>query len=100
MIPLAEIGTDPHRLRMWTADAATAYNAYGEGYSWKFANFRKTAGYTSVPLDGIWLTSPYLHNGSVPTLADLLEPVGAASDQVLARLRPVRRGSRRLRQRG
>jgi len=75
VIPVAEIGTDPHRLGMWTADAATAYNAYGEGYSWKFANFRKTAGYTSVPLDGIWLTSPYLHNGSVPTLADLLEPV-------------------------
>ena len=75
MIPLEEIGTDRHRLDMWTADAATAYNAYGDGYSWKFANFRKTAGYTAVPLDGIWLTAPYLHNGSVPTLADLLEPV-------------------------
>jgi hypothetical protein len=76
VIPLAEIGTDRHRLDMWTAESAGAYNAYGEGYSWKFAGFRKTAGYTSVPLDGIWLTAPYLHNGSVPTLADLLEPVG------------------------
>ena len=27
-----------------------------------------------MPLDGFWLTAPYLHNGSVPTLADLLEP--------------------------
>jgi len=60
---------------MWTANSATAYNAYGNNYSWKFANFRKTNGYTAVPLDGIWLTGPYLHNGSVPTLADLLEPV-------------------------
>jgi len=25
-------------------------------------------------LDGIWLRAPYLHNGSVPTLADLLKP--------------------------
>jgi hypothetical protein len=25
-------------------------------------------------LDGIWLRSPYLHNGSVPTLRDLLNP--------------------------
>jgi mono/diheme cytochrome c family protein len=25
-------------------------------------------------LDGIWLRAPYLHNGSVPTLRDLLEP--------------------------
>ena len=26
-------------------------------------------------LQGIWAAAPYLHNGSVPTLADLLEPV-------------------------
>jgi hypothetical protein len=25
-------------------------------------------------LDGIWLRAPYLHNGSVPSLADLLMP--------------------------
>ena len=31
-------------------------------------------GYVSVLLDGVWLRAPYLHNGSVPTLADLLEP--------------------------
>ncbi|MDH4063694.1 MAG: cytochrome c, partial [Acidobacteriota bacterium] len=74
VIPLDEIGTDRHRLDMWTADAASAYNAYGDGYAWKFAGFQKTAGYTATPLDGIWLTAPYLHNGSVPTLADLLEP--------------------------
>ena len=28
-----------------------------------------------MPLDGVWLRAPYLHNGSVPTLRDLLEPV-------------------------
>ena len=27
-----------------------------------------------MPLDGLWLRAPYLHNGSVPTLRDLLEP--------------------------
>jgi hypothetical protein len=31
-------------------------------------------GYLSPPLDGIWLRAPYLHNGSVPTLRDLLNP--------------------------
>jgi mono/diheme cytochrome c family protein len=30
-------------------------------------------GYVAPPLDGIWATAPYLHNGSVPTLADLLD---------------------------
>lgn len=29
-------------------------------------------GYIAPPLDGIWATAPYLHNGSVPTLDDLL----------------------------
>ncbi|MEA2571792.1 MAG: hypothetical protein QOI24_3793 [Acidobacteriota bacterium] len=31
--------------------------------------------YKARPLDGIWATAPYLHNGSVPTLSDLLLPV-------------------------
>ncbi len=30
------------------------------------------AGYVAPPLDGIWATAPYLHNGSVPTLWHLL----------------------------
>ncbi|MBX3501751.1 MAG: cytochrome c [Alphaproteobacteria bacterium] len=30
--------------------------------------------YRARPLDGVWATAPYLHNGSVPTLDDLLKP--------------------------
>lgn len=30
--------------------------------------------YKARPLNGVWATAPYLHNGSVPTLAALLEP--------------------------
>lgn len=30
--------------------------------------------YKARPLDGIWATAPYLHNGSVPNLAELLKP--------------------------
>ena len=30
--------------------------------------------YESRVMEGIWAAAPYLHNGSVPTLADLLEP--------------------------
>ena len=32
------------------------------------------AKYKARPLDGIWATAPYLHNGSVPTLDALLRP--------------------------
>jgi len=33
----------------------------------------KTKGYIAQPLDGIWASAPYLHNGSVPTLFELLK---------------------------
>lgn len=75
IIPADEVGTDRHRLEMWTPASAAAYNAYGEGHDWKFSHFRSTKGYVSVPLDGVWLRAPYLHNGSVPNLAALLETV-------------------------
>lgn len=79
IIPRAEIGTDPGRIDMWTPEAAAAYNAYDKGalgpsIPWTFEHFQKHDGYLAQPLDGIWLTGPYLHNGSVPTLDDLLKP--------------------------
>jgi hypothetical protein len=79
IIPLAEIGTDAHRWRMWTQEAAATYNEYDKegkdpAFQWSFNGFKKRAGYLAEPLAGIWLTGPYLHNGSVPTLDDLLKP--------------------------
>ncbi|WP_374632329.1 hypothetical protein [Paracoccus sp. (in: a-proteobacteria)] len=75
-IPAAELGTDRHRLDMWTIAARDRYSAYQDDYSWGFRSFRKTGGYTAVNLTGLWLRGPYLHNGSVPTLRDLLRPPG------------------------
>jgi cytochrome c peroxidase len=34
----------------------------------------QTAQYRARPLNGVWATGPFLHNGSVPTLMDLLRP--------------------------
>lgn len=33
-----------------------------------------STGYVALNLHGLWTTAPYLHNGSVPTLQDLLKP--------------------------
>lgn len=38
-------------------------------------------GYKARPLDGIWATPPFLHNGSVPTLFQLLSPVSERQTQ-------------------
>ena len=71
---IEEIGTDPERLRSFTPELAVRMNTIGEGHPWRFTHFRKTNGYANMPLDGIWLRAPYLHNGSVPTLRALLFP--------------------------
>jgi hypothetical protein len=71
--PISDIGTDPHRLDSFTYDFSANMNSLFVGTPYRFSHFRKTQGYANVPLDGIWLRAPYLHNGSVPTLRDLLD---------------------------
>ena len=73
VIPAEEVRTDRHRIDMWTTAARDAYNNYRTGYDWDFSHFQKVQGYVAETLDGLWLRAPYLHNGSVPTLADLLQ---------------------------
>ncbi|WP_447973644.1 c-type cytochrome [Nitrospira sp. Kam-Ns4a] len=72
--PIENVGTDRHRLDAFTNElAAKLKRKVGKGYDWQFRLFRTTEGYNNVPLDGLWLRAPYLHNGSVPTLRDLLK---------------------------
>ena len=73
--PIERIGTDPCRLDNYTAELAREQSSlYAAFPQERFRHFRKTAGYANMPLDGLWLRGPYLHNGSVPTVRDLLEP--------------------------
>jgi hypothetical protein len=72
--PIAEIGTDRGRLDSFTPELAAKMNTLGAGHPWRFSHFRKTDGYANLPLDGVWLRAPYLHNGSVPSLRALLFP--------------------------
>ncbi len=72
--PIAEIDTDPERWRAFTSELLALFNKVGAGRTWEFNHYRKSNGYANAPLDGIWARAPYLHNGSVPTLWDLLTP--------------------------
>jgi len=84
VVPIQEIGTDRWRLDSYTwllaVNQSTLYAGYEKDwgfdkpYPQRFSHFRKTNGYANSPLDGIWLRAPYLHNGSVPNLRELLEP--------------------------
>lgn len=73
-IALEDIGTDPLRLLALPTIAKEKYveswfSNYGSDGSYAESN-----GYVAPPLDGIWASAPYLHNGSVPTLWHILHP--------------------------
>jgi hypothetical protein len=70
--PIDRIKTDRARLDSFTVELCFNQNTIGAGHWWRFHHFKKTNGYANMPLDGLWARAPYLHNGSVPTLEDLL----------------------------
>jgi len=76
-VPVEEVGTDRGRLDTWSKQAAIQANTVVRemGIERKGLVEEHPSGYIAAFLDGIWLRAPYLHNGSVPTLQDLLEPV-------------------------
>ena len=73
--PLAYVDTDPGRLDSYTLEMEKYQKdrLFCATPEHRFRQFKKTDGYANQPLDGLWLRAPYLHNGSVPTLRDLLE---------------------------
>jgi hypothetical protein len=73
-VPVEMVGTDRNRLDSWNKQAAIAANktVRALGVERKGMVEETLIGYIAVHLDGIWLRAPYLHNGSVPTLRDLL----------------------------
>jgi hypothetical protein len=69
IVPIGKVGTDRVRFDAITDAARNHYNKtwYGEKHP-----ARKTAGYQAPPLDGVWATAPYFHNGSAPTVYHVL----------------------------
>jgi mono/diheme cytochrome c family protein len=74
-IPLGEIGTDPEHVLGWNQANADRMNAVVRVLGAANSDVEGAqGGYVARPLVGLWLLGPYLHNGSVPTLLDLLSP--------------------------
>ncbi|NBR86538.1 MAG: cytochrome c [Verrucomicrobia bacterium] len=69
----SELGTDPEVLRAYDARTVNALHALAQP-PFLYPAQQQTDGYKNVSLAGIWARGPYLHNGSVPTLWDLLQP--------------------------
>jgi hypothetical protein len=71
VVPIEIIGTDPARLNGLTDRFINHYNSTWFGQEYPVVEPR--LGYQAPPLDGVWATAPYLHNGSVPTLYHMLK---------------------------
>lgn len=77
-VALESVQTDPELSNHYTESSTR--NAYfldwfNNGWFGKFSSpleIVPEGGYIAPPLDGIWATAPYFHNGSVPTVADVL----------------------------
>ena len=59
----------------WIKEAADIANQRVKSFGITRPDMVKIEAYQSPPLDGVWLRAPYVHNGSVPNLSDLLKPV-------------------------
>ena len=79
LISLDLVGTDPHYARYAHERPSlsrwlnSGWYASDDAEGGDILNAFPLLGYVAPPLDGIWATAPYLHNGSIPTLAALLD---------------------------
>jgi processive rubber oxygenase RoxA-like protein len=73
-VELSDIGTDSVRLKEFLRDFRKSLVDSWLGEYGKLETRLDPKGYMAPPLDGVWASGPYLHNGSVPTLWDLLNP--------------------------
>lgn len=93
LFAIADIGTDATRATAFSDPPAQTFNRFlasleSPGYApSKTPGLRSTGKYWSPSLGGVWARSPYLHNGSVRTMEELLT-------KPASRARTFHRGSR------
>ncbi|MBN1210500.1 MAG: c-type cytochrome [Myxococcaceae bacterium] len=73
IIPLEEVGTDPLLWQSTAREGVPMVEWFNRSFYGRSARLEPGPGYVAPPLDGIWATAPYLHNGSVPTVEALLD---------------------------
>jgi mono/diheme cytochrome c family protein len=78
LVAIDEVGTDRVRLAALTAEQRSALHTSWFGHHGAdgadLAARAAGEGYVAPPLDGVWASAPYFHNGSVPTLWHVLHP--------------------------
>jgi len=74
MVDIEDVQTDAVRLKALTPANRAHYAKTWFAESTRERVVSDPVGYVAPPLDGVWATAPYLHNGSTPTLWHMLHP--------------------------
>lgn len=73
IVAIEDVGTD-NTMTLGAGQFADRFlDWYNKSFFGELSFLSPAPGYVAPPLDGIWATAPFLHNGSVPTLAALLQ---------------------------
>lgn len=74
VIGMEQVGTDPELAKASTDGRSDRFlRWFNRSYYGELAQAAPAPGYVAPPLDGVWATAPFLHNGSVPTMEALLQ---------------------------
>lgn len=74
LVPIEEVATDRVRLDALQTEHRRSYaRSWFAGHGAQRVRM-EPVGYVAPPLDGLWATAPYFHNGAVPTLWHVLHP--------------------------
>ena len=72
IIPIETVGTDPALAVQAAQDYQRFNDWYAESLFGDDTDIVAAEGYSAPPLEGVWATAPFLHNGSVPDIALML----------------------------
>lgn len=74
VVPIETVNTDRGRLDGLSEEFKQHFKDSWMGYYGETDVTTRASGYVAPPLDGVWASAPYFHNGSVPTLYHVLFP--------------------------
>lgn len=73
LVDISVVGTDSSLIDFIFGDGSVYIDWFNQSPFGQLAKAEPGHGYVAPPLDGIWSTAPFLHNGSVPTIRGVLD---------------------------
>jgi len=73
LVPIELLGTDPALVDQAHTEGVPYIDWFNRSFYGELSTAAPGPGHVAPPLDGVWATGPFLHNGSVPSVRALLD---------------------------